>query len=64
MAILTEIMCEKCNCKTNILTRTKFTDKKYVCNKCTKLVPSFMKEAMSKYWSYDDYKYFLDYNEY
>lgn len=23
-----------------------------------------MKEAMSKYWSYDDYKYFLDYNEY
>ena len=64
MAILTEVMCENCKGKTNLLTRTKFTDKKYVCSKCTKIVPSYMKEAMSKFWSYDDYKYFLEYNEY
>ena len=35
MAILTEVMCENCKGKTNLLTRIKFTDKKYVCSKCT-----------------------------
>lgn len=48
MSLLKEIYCADCGAKTNLFFRTKLSDKNYICSKCMKIVPSYMKKTVKK----------------
>lgn len=64
MSLFKEIHCADCKEKTNIFFRTKLKDKNYLCSKCMKKVPNYMKKFFKKEYSFNDYKGFKDYIDY
>lgn len=61
MSLFKEIYCAECGAKTNLLTRTKLSDNKYLCSKCTTNIPSFIKTCMDGIYSLEDYHHLMDY---
>ena len=64
MSLLKEINCANCGEKTTMLFRTKLKDKNYLCSKCMKKIPSYMKKTVKKEYSLEDYNDFKAYVEY
>lgn len=64
MGIFTEIYCAVCNEKTSVFTRTKLTDGSYICSKCMKFVPSYMRNSFRSSYDLDDYRALRRYAEY
>lgn len=64
MSVLKEINCAGCGIQTNLLFRTKLRDGKYVCSKCMKIFPSYMKQTAKKEYTLEEYNNFKGYLEY
>lgn len=64
MSLFKDVYCADCNEKTNILFRTKLKDKNYLCSKCMKKVPAYMKKSFKKEYTLEDYRDFKDYIDY
>ncbi len=64
MSLLKEIFCADCSEKTNMFFRTKLKDKNYLCSKCMKKVPAYIKNFFKKEYTLEDYKDFKDYIDY
>lgn len=60
MGLFKEILCDHCGEKTNIVTRSKLKDGKYICSKCTSMVPHYIKVHL---WNYE-YKDFVKLKQY
>lgn len=55
MKFLKEIICDECGNKTNIFTRKKLTDGKYICKECLKKLPYFLRDYSYDLSTYKDY---------
>lgn len=64
MSLFKDVYCADCSEKTNLLFRTKLKDKKYLCSKCMKKVPSYMKNTLKSEYIYEDFEEFKDYLDY
>lgn len=64
MGIFSDIYCAVCNEKTGVFTRTKLTDGSYICSKCMKFVPSYMRESFYSRYDLDDYRALRQYADY
>lgn len=64
MSLFKEIYCAACGEKTTIFFRTKLKDKNYLCSKCMKKVPYYMKASVREEYSIEDYNDFISYFEY
>ncbi len=64
MGLFKEIYCADCNEKTNIFFRTKLKDGHYLCSKCMKKIPAYMKRYFKQEYTLEDYNHFKDYIEY
>lgn len=64
MSLFKDVYCADCKEKTNILFRTKLKDKNYLCSKCMKKVPSYMKDTFKKEYTFENYKDFKNYIDY
>lgn len=65
MGLFKEIHCDHCGEKTNVITRTKLKDGKYICSKCTSMVPHYIKTHLWNY-EYNDFvklRQFINYSE-
>lgn len=55
MKIFKDIYCAECGIKTNILTRKKLTDGKYICGTCLKKLPYFLRDYDYDFNTYEDF---------
>ena len=53
MGLFKEIYCADCGAKTNVLTRTKLRDKKYLCSKCSMKIPYYMISTFTASYTFD-----------
>ena len=64
MGIFTDIYCAECEEKTKMFLRTKLLDGTYVCSKCTKFVPPYMRESFYSSYDLDDFRALRRYAEF
>ena len=64
MGIFTDIYCAVCKEKAGVFTRTKLTDGSYICSKCLKIVPSYMRKSFYSIYDLDDYHALSRYVDY
>ena len=64
MGLFKEIYCADCGAKTNVLTRTKLRDKKYLCSKCSMKIPYYMISTFTASYTFDLYNHFKEYIDY
>lgn len=64
MGLFKDVYCTECGDKTKMLFRTHLCDGSYLCSKCTKCVPSYMKSSFNDKYSYEDYHDFKEYVDY
>lgn len=64
MTFFKEIKCADCGEITKLLFRTKLKDKNYICSKCAKKIPSYVKKTFKKDYTLEEYNDFKSYIEY
>lgn len=61
MDLFKEIYCADCGEKTKIFFRTKMTDEKYVCSKCLRKIPHYIRQSVKDNYSFSEYIDLKDY---
>lgn len=64
MGLFKEIKCTKCGEVTKLLTRTKLSDGNYLCSKCTKPIPYYIRSCLSDRYTIEMYNNLLSYLKY
>lgn len=64
MGLFKDVYCAKCGKKTRLLARIRLTDDKYLCFKCTSIIPEYMWNSVCKSYSLRDYRQLTEYIEY
>lgn len=64
MGLFKESKCAKCGEVTKLLTRTKLSDGNYLCSKCMKSIPYYIRSCLSDRYTIHMYNNLLDYLKY
>lgn len=64
MGLFKDVFCDECGQKAGLLFRTKLKDGKYLCSRCTELVPGHAYHSLANEYTFDMYHSFKDYVQY
>lgn len=60
MGLLKDVYCDECGKKTNLLTRVKLRDGKYLCSSCAGAIPNYAFKSLLEEYTFDMYHDFLE----